>query len=46
MEKKKKDKETTLAEIKVEAQTVGTTVIIAGRKANETAEMFEFGFSV
>lgn len=35
-----------LAEIKFETQTAGISVIIAGHKANETAEMFGIGFSV
>lgn len=41
-----KEKETVLAEMKFETQTAGTTVIIAGHKANETAEMSAIGFSV
>lgn len=35
-----------LAEIKFETQTAGTTVVIAGHKGNETAEMFGIWFAV
>lgn len=40
-----KDEETMLAEI-FETQTAGSTVIIAGHRADETAEMPGIGFSV
>lgn len=40
-----KDEETMLAEI-FETQTAGSAVIIAGHRANETAETLAIGFSV
>lgn len=40
-----KGREALLAEIKLETQAAGATIIIAGHKANGTTEMFGFGLS-
>lgn len=41
-----RNKETMMAEIKFETEAAGATLILAGHKGNETAELFGTGVSV